>query len=297
MGATPPSARGGLVTREYRAAVRRFRRMVLVVAMTVVAAACGGGGGEATDDDVDGAAPTTASTTAPVPTTGGGTTVPATNLTLRVTDLRLVNSEESDNGIRVLLPAGVATASVTVNGLPNPNRVISVCQANDLERRMSAAACRMPANGEAMTVTLGSAATGVEIVQAGTSSSGPAGNMTILDDVTIRYAASSREITARLPQIAAGESGGRPGFSLTPAGTSGAYRATLAWTVILVFGGSPSSAQLEVVQAGTATKQAEGSNLEVRLEGTLSPAGEAAIRVTNNGSSSLVSPKFTLLLP
>jgi hypothetical protein len=287
----------GASVREYGAPVRRFRMIALLVAMTVATAACGGGGDEATDDDVDGASPTTVATTVPVPTTGGGTTVPAASLTLRITDLRLVNSEESDNGVRVLLPAGVATASVTVNGLPNPNRVISVCQANDLDRRMSAAACRMPANGEAVNVNLGSAASGVEIVQAGTSSSGPAGNMTILEDVTIRYSASSREVTARLAQIAAGESGGRPSFTLTPAGSSGAYRAQLAWSVIQVFGGTPTNAQLELVQGGTATKQAEGGGLQVRLEGTLSPAGEAAFRVTNNGSAAMVTPKLALLLP
>lgn len=284
--------------REYGAPVRRFRRIALLVAMMVAAAACGGGGDDATDDEVDGATPTTvAATTVPVPTTGGGTAVPSANLTLRITDLRPVHSEEADNGVRVMLPAGVTTASVTVNGLPSPNRVISVCQANDLDRRMSAAACRMPANGEAVNVTLGSAASGVEIVQGGTSSSGPAGSMTILEDVTIRYSASSREVTARLAQIAAGESGGRPSFSLTPAGSSGTYRAQLAWSVIQVFGGTPSSAQLELVQGGNATKQTEGGGLQVRLEGTLSPAGEAAFRVTNNGSAAMVTPRLTLLFP
>lgn len=272
--------------------------LTLLVAMTVAAAACGGGADDATDDEVDGATPTTVpATTVPVATTGGGTTVPATNLTLSVADLRLVNSEESDNGVRVLLPAGVATASVTVNGVPTPNRVVSICQANDLDRRMRAAACRMPASGEAVNVTLGSAASGVEIVQVGTSSSGPSGSMTILEDVTIRYSASSREVTARLAQIAAGESGGRPSFTLTPAGSSGTYRAQLAWSVIQVFGGTPTNAQLEVVQGGTATKQAEGGGLQVRLEGTLSPAGEAALRVTNNGSAAMVTPRLTLLLP
>lgn len=284
--------------REYGAPVRRFRRIALLVAMTVAAAACGGGGDDATDDEVDGATPTTvAATTVPVPTTGGGTAVPSANLTLRITDLRLVHSEEADNGVRVMLPAGVTTASVTVNGLPSPNRVISVCQANDLDRRMSAAACRMPANGEAVNVTLGSAASGVEIVQGGPSSSGPAGSMTILEDVTIRYSASSREVAARLAQIAAGESGGRPAFSLTPAGSSGTYRAQLAWSVIQVFGGTPSSAQLELVQGGTAAKATEGGGLQVRLEGTLSPVGEAAFRVTNNGSAAMVTPRLTLLLP
>lgn len=270
----------------------------MVLAMSVVAAACGDDGGGGGDQDIAGATTTTAAgTSVPVPSTAGGTTVPPTNLTLRVTDVRLLNSEESDNGVRILLPPGVATASVTITGLPSPNRVISVCQANDLDRRMSTAACRMPASGEAVNVTLGSAASGVEIVQAGVSSAGAAGNTTALEEVTIRYAASSREVNVRLSQIAAGESGSRPSFGLTPAGSTGEYRANLTWTVIQVFGGSPSNALVELVQGGNVANKADGGGLQVQLTGTVTPPGEAAIRVQNIGSSAMVSPKLALLLP
>lgn len=269
--------------------------MVLIV--VAAAAACGGGGG--TDENVQGPPDSTqaTATTVPVPSTSAGTTVPGTSLTLRMTDLRLLNSEESDNGLRVLLPAGVASASVTVMGLPSPNRVISVCQASELDRRLSTAACRMPANGEAVTLALGSAASGVEIIQVGVSGSGPAASTTSLDEVTIKYTASSREVNVRLPQIASGESGGRPTFAITPAGPNGSYRAMLTWSVIQVFGGTSSNAQVEVVQGGTTANKAEGGGLDVRLNGTLSPAGEAAIRVGNIGSGAMVSPKLALLLP
>ena len=273
----------------------------MVLALTA-AAACGGGGGEDdATDDIDAGAPTTAagpSTTVAVPTTAG-TTVPPTTLTLKVTDVRLINSEESDSGMRILLPRGVATASVTLTGVPSPNRVISVCQANDLERRLSTAACRMPANGEAVNVALGSAATGVEIVQVGASGSGPEANTTALGDVTISYAASSRELTARLPQIAGGDAGGggRPSFTLTPASSIGAYRAALNWTVIQVFGGSDSRARLELVQGANVANQANSTGSEARLEGTVNPPGEAAIRIQNVGTAAMVSPKLTLLLP
>ncbi len=268
----------------------------MVLALALVAAACGGDG-----DEDGGAAPTTVpapATTAAVATTAGGTTVPAATVTLRITDIRLLNSEESDNAVRILLPAGVPSASVTVAGLPSPNRIVSVCQADDLDRRLSTAACRMPASGEAVNVALGSAAKGVEIVQAGVSGTGPEANTTNLGDITIRYAASSREVNVRLSQIAAGESGTRPTFALTPAGTSGAYQARLTWTVIQVFGGTPSSALVELVQGGNVANRAEGGGLEVRLNGSVSPPGtEAAIRVQNAGSSALVSPKLALTLP
>jgi len=268
--------------------------------LTLAAAAAGCGGGGGTDENVQGppdSTPATAATTVPVPSTSAGTTVPGTNLSLRMTDLRLLNSEESDNGLRVLLPAGVTSASVTVMGLPSPNRVISVCQASELDRRLSTAACRMPANGEAVTLPLGSAASGVEIIQVGVSGSGPAASTTSLDEVTIKYTASSREVNVRLPQIASGEAGGRPTFALAPASPNGNYRATLTWSVIQVFGGTSSNAQVELVQGGSAANKAEGGGLDVRLNGTLSPPGEGAIRVGNIGSGAMVSPKLALLLP
>lgn len=268
--------------------------MILVAAL---ATACGGGGGK---EDV-GAPSTTsagpATTTAP-PSAGGGTTIPLTALTLHVTDVRLLNSEEADNAMRVILPAGVASASVTLTGVPTPNRIISVCQANSLDQRMSTAACRMPANGEAVTVALGSAASGVEIVQTGVSGAGGAGNTTALDDVAIRYSATSREVKARLAEIAAGEAGGHPAFALTPAGTGSSYSAQLTWSVIQVFGGTPTNAMLEVLQGGTVVKHVEGTGLDVRLSGDLPAAGgDVTVRVQNIGTSAMVGPKLTLQLP
>jgi hypothetical protein len=267
--------------------------------MTAVAAGCGGGGGGSATGD--GSTSTTApSTSVAVASSVAGTTVPPSNLVLRVTDLRLVNSEESDNGVRILLPAGVASASVTITGLPSPNQIVSVCQANDLDRRLTAAVCRMPANGEAVTLALGAAASGVEIVQAGVAGSGAAANTTALDEVSIRYAASSREVNVRLPQVAAGDSGGRPTFGLTPAAAGGsAYRATLTWTVIQVFGGTSSSAQLDLLQGGNVVSHAEGGGLDVRLNGTVPTpgSGDVAVRVQNSGIGALVNPKLNLVLP
>ena len=272
----------------------------MVLAVACLGGACGGSDGTDEGDDIDGGQSTAttsgATTTVPVATTAAASAGPATNLTLRVTDVRLFNSEESDNGMRVLLPAGVATASVTLTGVPSPNQVVSVCQARELERRLTGATCRAPANGEAVTVALGSAASGVEIIQVGVSAPGAAGNSTTLSEVTIRYSASSREINARFPQIASGEAGGRPSFALVPASSDGAYRATLTWTVIPVFGGTPANGQLELVQGGSVTNQAQ-SGSEVRLSGTVSPPTDAFIRLQNLGSAALVSPKLNLLLP
>lgn len=265
--------------------------------MALAAAGCGGDGGGDDEGDIDGAGSgTTAAATMPVPSTAAGTTLPPTELTLRITDVPLANSEESDNGIRILLPGGVPTASVTLTGLPSPNRVVSVCQARELDRRQEAATCRTPASGEAVTVTLGARASGVEIVQVGSTGAGPAGNSTAVEEVTIRYAASSRELSVRLPQIAA-ESGARPAFGLTPASADGRYRAALTWTVIPVFGGTGGIGLLELLQGASVGNQAQ-SGADVRLEGNAPvPANDLAIRVQNIGTAALVTPKLTLLLP
>lgn len=267
----------------------------MLLAVAAAAAACGGDGG--TEEDAS--TPTTAAvTTVPVPSTTPGTTVPPTDLTLRITNVRLVNSEESDSGMRILMPTGVASASVTITGLPSPNRVISVCQANDLDRRYNVAICRTPADGEAVTVALGDAASGVEIVQVGLAGDGPDANSAALDEITIRYAASSRELNTRLPQIAASESAGTPTFGLTPHSDDGAYRATLTWTVIPVFGGTDSNAQLELLEGGSEVRESENGSAEVQLSGNVPPpVGDVAIRVRNIGSAALVSPTLNVLLP
>lgn len=276
--------------------MRWFRVASVVLAVSVVLAGCGGGGGDDDLDEEDTPGTTAAATTVPVATTAAGPTTPPTELTLRVADVRLVNSEESDNGMRILLPPGVATASVTLTGVPTPNRVISVCQARELDRRMGGAACRMPANGEAVTVNLGSVATGVEIVQVGVTGPGPEGNSAALEEIVVRYTAPSREINVRLPQIAA-ETGSRPTFAMTPASSTGAYRATLTWRVIPVFGGTPASGQLELLRDGTATQNAT-SGAQVELSGTVSPpTGNLAVRISNLGTSALVEPKLAVLLP
>jgi len=265
----------------------------MVLAITAAVAGCGEGSG---GDAEEGSTPTTVrATTVPVPSTGGGTTVAPTSLTLRITDARLIVSEESDNGMRVLLPAGVTTASVTINGLPSPNRVVSVCQAQDLDRRFSGAACRTPANGEAVNVALGTVASGLEI---GATGSAGAGGTVTLEEVTIRYAASSREVNVRLPQIASGDSGGRPTFGLSPASSDGTYRATFAWTVIQVFGGTNASGQLELLEGGNVAGQSPSGATQVQLNGKVAtPGGNATIRVQNTGSAALVTPKLNVLLP
>ena len=271
--------------------------LAAALVLAASAAACGGGGGGG-KDNTDAAAPA-ATTTPPVASTAPtGTTLPATNLTLHMTDIRVGNSEESDNAFRVLLPPGVTTATVSITGLPTPNQVISVCQANDLQQRLPTAVCRMPAAGATAVLPLGSGATGVEIAQVGTNGSGPGASVTALSDVTITYAASSRDISLRLAQIEAGDAGAKPTFTLTPPSPTGAYKAMLNWTVVQVFGGTASTAQIDVVQNGNSVNKTSGSGLQVQLAGNVpSPPAEAGFRVQNIGAGALVSVRLVLTMP
>ena len=257
----------------------------------VTLVACGGGGSStATSGSSTSAAPATTPTTA-------AATGPTTNLTLKVADVHLAASEESDSGMRILLPAGVASATVTLAGLPSPNPVIQVCQANNLDQRMTGATCKQPTSGQAVTLTLGSSATGVEVAQVGPIDTSPTGNSFTISQMTVTYAASSRQVNVRLPSIASGDAGGKPSFTLSPAGT-GPYQAALTWKVIQVFGGTPSSGQLDLLQGGTSTSQAQGGG-EVHLNGSLDAynTAEASIRVSNTGGSALVSPTLNATLP
>ncbi|MEW6154016.1 MAG: hypothetical protein AB1673_08530 [Actinomycetota bacterium] len=268
----------------------RFTRITLLAAISLATAACGGGGGG------DASATSTTTTAAPTTTTAAPTG-PVTELTLRVTEVRLINSEDSDSGMRVLLPPGVPSASVTLAGLPSPNRVISVCQARELAARMLGATCRMPQNGEAVTIELGQAASGIEIAQVGVVGPGPEGNSAAIEQLTVRYSAGSREVSVRLPQIAAGEGAGRPTFAMTPAATTGEFQAALSWVAIPQFGGTVSAGQLELLRDGEPV-QTESSAADTRMSGTVAPPGAAAaIRVQNSGSTALVTPTVTLLLP
>lgn len=273
--------------------MRRSSFAAVGLAMALAVAGCGSG----SDSGDNAAAPAVTTTTAPVPSTAPGTTVPPTNLTLRLTDLRLVISEETNRGVRVLLPPGVASASVTLPDIASPNRVISVCQTQDLTAVMSAAVCRTPTGSEPVTVQLGTAARGVEIIHVPTQTAAVGSNTLTVKEVQISYAASSREVSVRLPQIDAGDSGGRPAFALTPPSADGSYRATFHWQVIPTFGGTPSQGQLELLRGDSAVNQGQGSP-EVEIDGTAPPPRtDLAVRAQNLGTSLLVTPVLTLLLP
>jgi hypothetical protein len=263
----------------------------IALVMTVAAAGCGSGGGSGSASGSN----STAGTSTTIPPTSAQPGGPATNFTLRITNVHLLNSEETDNALRIQLPGGVTTASVTLTGLPTPNQVISVCQAATLDQKLAAATCRNPANGQAVTLPLGPATPVVEVDQVGVSGAGAGGNTTAIDQVTIQYAASSRQLNVRLPQVAANDVG--PAFALTPASADGSYQASLSWTVILTFGGAAANGQLELVQGGNVTNQA-AAGANVKLSGNVPPpVGDVAIRVRNPGAAALVAPHLTMTLP
>jgi len=122
------------------------------------------------------------------------------DVTLLITDLRFVNSEESDNAFRALVDSPVPDLTVKVTGVPTPNRVILVCPVNELAQRSApASACVTPESGVATRVPHGPLYKGVEVVQVGVSGAGPGGNSTAIGEIAITYPATSRNVQFRLP--------------------------------------------------------------------------------------------------
>lgn len=250
--------------------------------------------------DVDGSP--TVSTSSSAPATGVSTTSPATtsttaaaagNVTLSLTGVRLVNSEESDNALRVLFDSAAADVSVTLTGIPSPNRVVLVCPAAELDRPVRAqGGCATPSSGETVKVAHGSAYKGVEVVQVGVAGTGPAANSTTVGEITVAYPATSREVRLRLPPLREGESGGRPSLRMSPVG-SGAYRASATWSST---GGGTGEAELVLVAGSSTVSRARGGPGSM-LNGNLSPPAEATYRFGNTGSVPLLTPTLTLLFP
>lgn len=225
-------------------------------------------------------------TTTPPTTTG--------TVTLSMTGVRLVNSEESDNALRVLFDSAATDVSVTLTGIPSPNRIILVCPANELERPVRAAGgCSTPAAGETVKVPHGGDIKGVTVVQVGVAGTGPAANSTSVGEIALTYAPTSREVRLRLPPLREGESGGRPTMKMTPVGTAGTYRGTATWSSP---GGGTGEAEL-LLTAGTSVVSRSQGGPGSMLNGTMSPPAEATFRFANAGSVTLLAPTLTLLFP
>lgn len=235
--------------------------------------------------------PAATSTSGPaVATTGASSSAPTTSqsgtgqsgmFTLRVRDLTLFNSEESDNGFRVLFTSPATPVTVTLQGaIPVPNRVIEVCAVTTLDTP-SRASCSMPSAGQAVRVVLPPGAQGVEINQVGVSASGAAGNRAQLAEVTIAWTGPSRAVEAQLPPV---EAGGGPSFAITP--PTGSQRAKATWT-------RGTSARLTVESASRVVATADGGpGLEIATQ--TGPPAEALVRLRNTGDAPLIRTRLSL---
>ena len=223
-------------------------------------------------------AASTTTTVLPAPSTG-----PAGSVTLRAAEVRLVNSEESDNAFRALFDSA-GEVTVVLRGLPSPNRVVFVCPAAELERRQPVGGCVTPNDGEPVTVAPGPDRRGVEVVQVGVSGTGPGGNATTVALIAVTYLPTSREVRLRLPPLEA-DSG--PSFTLSPAG-AGTYRATATWS-----GGANAELTFTVGSNVSRNQGPPGA----QAAGSVSPPVEGTVRVRNTSSSTLLGVTITALFP
>ncbi|MCA1692390.1 MAG: hypothetical protein LC733_09395 [Actinobacteria bacterium] len=246
-------------------------------------------------DSPDVTAPATSTSpttlTSAVPTNSGpASTAPAASgtVTFRARDVQLANSEESDNGFRVLIGSPDEEVAVVLGGIPSPNRVVFVCPATELERRVPAPGCLTPEPGEVVRVSHAPDRRGVEVVQVGATGAGAAGNSTLLSEVAVTYTPASREVQLRLPPVPPGEA--TPSFVLTPAG-AGDYRASANWP-----GGGSTTVALTMTVGTKVVSQIEGSSVS-QLDGNVSPPEEGVLRLRNPGSTTLTGLTISALFP
>ena len=265
----------------------RLARGAVCLFVLAVAAAC-------TADESTGPSNPTSTTAAEPPTTAApsttaavaSSTVPAGSVTLRATGVRLVNSEESDNALRALFESAASEVTVVLTGIPSPNRVVLVCPATELERRVTGPGCVTPAEGEPVRVAHRPNHRGVEVVQVGVAGTGPAANSITVGQIAITYPPTSRDVRLRLPPLRPGEAGA-PSFTLSPAGP-GTYRATATWT-----GGGTAEVTFTV---GSNVSRSEGPP-GAQATGSVSPPAEGTVGIRNTGSSTLTALVVTALFP
>ena len=269
-----------------------------MIAATVMAGCPSDGGSPGPPGDGSGRSTTVSTSpplTAPTLSTRPGGTVAGDTVTLTISDLRLVNSEESDNGLRVFLDSAGPTPEVTVilTGVPSPNRTIRVCPAVELERRIGVPGCVTPAGGEAVKVPHLPNYRGLEIVQVGVVTTGVGANTYALGEIAVTFPAATREVRMRLPPLAAGDGSGRPTtLRMTPTAT-GSYRANARWT-----GTAAGTGEIDLtLNTPTSTVSQARGGPGTSLTGNLSPPGEAFVRFRNAGSTTLSNVLLTVQFP
>lgn len=229
--------------------------------------------------------------TAPVP--AGGTSGPDI-VTLLAGNVRLFDAENADNGFRIAVDSAAAAVSIVLSGIPTPNRAIFVCPTAGLDQRAARSACTNPTDGEPSRLPFGSDSRGVEVVQLGAAGTGPTASSTPITTIALTFTPRSRQVGLRLPPLRAGTAGEPASFRLSPAGTTGAYRATATWASPT--GAAPGRAMLSLLGAGPGTHSAEGGP-GVTLSGTLAAPGDATIRLRNSGTTTLDGVTLTALFP
>ena len=214
-------------------------------------------------------------------------------MTFTATGVRLLDSEGADNGLRIVVDSAASDLAVTLAGVPEPNRVVTVCPAPAFDHHVAAPGCAMPASGATVLVPHGADYAGVEIALAGVTGPGPAGSALTLSSITVAYIPSSRQVRLRLPPMPNRDTGGTPDFRLSPAGP-GTYRALATWAPSAT--GTSGEAELVLATGSSDVSRSQGGP-DLQVSGNLSPPAEADVGFHNTGSVALLAPTLTVLFP
>lgn len=289
-----------------------MRRTVLLLSVVLLAAACGGGDGKRTAASTSTSATvaTTSTTTSPITTGGAATTAaPGSAVKLHVYNVKLYNSEESDNGFRVQVDSPASKVTVVLKGgLPSSNHVVNVCAAKNIDTHGAAAKCAAPSDGEAVEVDHGAGLDAIEVIQVGVGNA-PAGSgdSVTINEVEISYVPADRSVKLRLPPIdvplgasVCKDNGCNPFFELTPF-MAGTVSATATWDgadngqLTLESGDIAAHGYAATGQPYNVVATASGGP-GISIHGT-PPASESAVAFRNTGATPLLAGVLTITWP
>lgn len=228
-------------------------------------------------------------------------------VTFHAYNVTLQNSEESDQGLRILVDSPDTTIHVRLKGgVPSSNKVVSVCPVVDMNKLSPGSTCAFPSNGEKVEIPHGSKYLGAEVFLLGLAPDGT--NQITIDDIQVGYKAASGAVRVKTPPIAksAGASACKdnacnPFFEMTP-------QLTGTLTAVATHEGN-GTAQLSILAGDVAAHSYSATGtpyttidfmeggFQLKVSGKIYSAEEAALALQNTGTKWLGAAVIDITWP
>ena len=228
-------------------------------------------------------------------------------VTFHAYNVTLQNSEESDQGLRILVDSPDPNIFVRLKGgVPSSNKVVSVCPIVDMKKLSPGSACVFPSNGEKVEIPHGSEYLGAEVFLLGLAPDGT--NQITIDDIQVGYKAASGAVRVKTPPIAKPVGGSackdnacNPFFEMVP-------QLTGTLTAVSTHEGN-GTAQLSILAGDVAAHgySATGTpyttidfmegGFQLKVSGKIYAAEEAALAFQNTGTKWLGAAVIEITWP